>query len=320
MPRTEDTGWRRLLRPVLRRTARVLLAAPLVALLVVAVRGAGWLQPLELAFHDAALRHHAAAPEDRRIALVIATEEDIERFGWPLPDGVLATLIERLLGAGAEVVAMDLYRDRPVGEGGEALAALLTREDRILWAYRLGDAGHRGIPPPAPLRGTGRAAFADVVADAGEVVRRSLIAAEDPSDGRVAFSLGAALAMRLAGERPRPAGAGLAFGRGVLRILDEPFGPYARLDAAGYQLLLTYRGGFPRVSVAEAMDAPPALLAGRGVVVGMDSLSVRDSFTTPLTTGLARGTPLPGAAIHAHTAAQMLRVAAGAAGAPEPPP
>ena len=320
MLRAEDRTAGPLRRALQRRAVRVLAAGQLVALLVILARGSGLLQPLELAWYDATLRLHAADSAPSRVVVVAATEEDIDRFGWPLPDGVLAELAERLLAAGADAIAVDIYRDRPVGEGSQRLDALLRREPRIIWAYRLGDVGHRGIPPPAALAGTSRAAFADVVADPGEVVRRGLVAAEDPEDGRVVLSLAAALAARLQRGSLRPEGDDLGFGAGRLRILDAPFGPYALLDAAGYQVLLSYRAAFARRSLGEAMDGALGDLTGRGVVIGMDSLSVRDSFTTPLTTGPARGSPMPGAMIHAHLADQMLRVAAGARGGAAPPP
>ncbi|MBP0495538.1 CHASE2 domain-containing protein [Pararoseomonas indoligenes] len=320
MPRAEAGALRGPGRLLRRRAVRALLSAQAVAVLVLLARGAGLLQPVELAWYDAAMRQRAGSAESAEIGLVLADENDITRFGWPLPDGVLARLLSRLSEAGAAAVAVDLYRDRPVGEGSEALAAVLAAEPRILWAFRLGEEGRPGISPPPALRGTARAAFADVVADPGEVVRRALLAATEPESGRVVPSLGAALAARIAGARLRPAGEDLTFGEGRLRLLEEPFGPYAQLDAAGYQTLLDYRGTFRRLSIAEVIDGGAAALAGRGVVVGMDSLSVRDSFTTPLGTGLVRTAPMPGAAVHAHLAAGMLRVARGEAGPPAPPP
>jgi adenylate cyclase len=319
-PQVEPSGAvRRLLRMLGRRVPRVLLGAQLVALAVLGLRGAGWLQPLELAWYDAMVRAHAGEATSDRLAVIVAEEADIDRLGWPLPDAVLARLIERLLEAGAAAVAVDIYRDRPVGEGAEALAALVDREPRVVWAYRLGDGTHRGVRPPAALAGTPRAAFADVVADAGEVVRRGLLAAEDPQDGRVVLSLGAALAERVQGARLRPAGDDLGFGAGVLKLVEEPYGPYAMLDAAGYQVLLAWRGGFVRYRLGDALEGRLPGLAGRGVLVGLDSLSVRDSFATPLSTGLARQQPMPGVILHAQVAGQLLRVAAGGPGAPRPP-
>lgn len=300
------------------RAGRVLLAAQAVTGAVLLAREAGWLQPAELAFYDAAIRTRAGTEPSRRIAVVIAGEDDIQRFGWPLPDGVLASLAARLLEAGAEAVAFDMYRDKPVGEGGAALTALLQREERIIWAYRLGDGGQPGIQPPAALANTPRAAFADVAVDPGEVVRRGLIAATDPAQGHTVLSLGTALATLLGGERLRPDGDGLRFGKGRLAILDSPFGPYSAVDAAGYQVLLSFRGSFPVMTVADVMDGRASAVARRGVLAGINTLSVRDSFTTPLTTGLAREAPMAGVLVHAHAAEQLLQTAAGRVGVPTP--
>lgn len=304
-------------RPV-RRALRVLLPAQAVVACVLALRSAGLLQPAELAAYDALVRLRHQPALSPRVAVVLAREEDVERFGWPVPDAVLATLAQRLRAAGAEVVAFDIYRDRPIGEGGPALARLLEADKRIIWAYRLGEGGRAGVRPPAPLAGTGRAAFADVVADPGEVVRRALLAATDPADGRTAQALGATMAVLLRGARLQPDGDDLRLGAGRIRILGSHAGPYVGIDAAGYQTLLSFAARFPVLTLAEAMDGPLDAVAGRGVVMGVNALSVNDSVITPLATGLARGVPLPGPLVHALVADQLLRVADGGPAPPFP--
>ncbi|WP_270939445.1 CHASE2 domain-containing protein, partial [Falsiroseomonas oryzae] len=171
--------------------ARLLLAAAAATGLALLARGAGLTEPLDLVAHDALVRWHATAPPSDRIALVTATEEDIGRFGWPLPDAVLATLLDRLAAAGAGPIAVDLYRDRPVGDGAAQLDAVLVRHPGILWVTKLPEPPLPGVRPPALLAGTPRAVAADLVTDAGGVVRRGLIAGEDTATGAVVRSLGA---------------------------------------------------------------------------------------------------------------------------------
>jgi adenylate cyclase len=304
------------------RSARgllVLASALALGLTLVLLRGTGWLQPLELAAHDALVRHAAGEARNARLALVAATEEDVTRFSWPLPDGVLAQLIERLVAWDAAAIAVDIYRDRPVPPGTEALEALLHAPPRVLWVFKLRDAGNEGVAPPPLLARTPRAVLADLVPDPGEVVRRALLVATDPDSGQNHRSLGVALAEALSGQRLRAAGEDLAFGAGRIAVLDQPYGPYARIDAAGYQTLLDFRGGrdpFPRITVGQAIDGDPAaaaLVRGRGVIIGSEALSVRDSFATPFSTGRGGGAPMAGAAVHAHITDQLLRLAEGRA-------
>jgi len=124
-------------------------------------------------------------------------------------------------------------------------------------ALTLGEAAR--VNAPRAVQGTPRAAFSDVVVDPGDVVRRALLVATDPEDGRLVLSLGTALATRLAGQRLRPAdtdGPDLRFGEGLIRVVEVPYGPYARLDAAGYQILLAFDPLIRRWSVAAALEGP----------------------------------------------------------------
>src|SRR5262249_50381860 len=138
-----------------------------------------------------------------------------------------------------------------------------------------------GIAPPAALRGTGRTALADVVPDAGDVVRRGLLFADDgvenyPTVG-MALALGY-LAPDHLGLAPGPDG-DLRLGKALIAPLDDRSGPYLNFDSRGYQILLDYHGGpdpFPQKGVGEVMhgDAAAPLVRGRAVIVGITSESV----------------------------------------------
>ena len=117
----------------------------------------------------------------------------------------------------------------------------------------------------------------------------------------------------------------LALGQGRIPLLDQPYGPYAKVDAAGYQMLFDYRGGYRRfrqISFAEIIDQPElaATLRGRIVLVGTAALSIKDNFATPLSTGWGGEGPLIGIALHAHTADQLIRLANGESRNPVPLP
>lgn len=294
-----------------RQWPRVMLAAQLAAAAVLYCRELGGLQPAELAVYDRLVTAWAGQARSERILLVLVTEADIARYGWPLRDGDLATLLQRLTGWSARAVGVDLYRDRPLPPGSQALADLLAQHPEILWAFKLPDEGSPGVAPPAVLADSPRAVLADVVTDAGGVVRRGLLAATEARTRRSVRTLGAALAETYVAQGLRALGDDVALGDGRVVLVTERFGPYAQVDAAGYQTLLDFHGGrdrFGRMSLGDLMrdDAAASSVRGRAVLVGTDAPSVKDSFPTPLGAG-----PLSGVALHAHLADQLIRMEAG---------
>ena len=299
-----------------RRWPRVMLAAQLVAAAVLCCRELAWLQPAELAAYDRLVTAWAGEARSERILLVLVTEADIGQYGWPLRDETLAILLQRLTGWGARAVGVDLYRDRPLPPGSQALADLLTRHPEILWVRKLPDDGSPGVAPPAVLADSPRAVLADVVTDAGGVVRRGLLAATEARTRRSVHTLGAALAEAYTDQGLRASGDDVALGDGRVVLVTERFGPYAQVDAAGYQTLLDFHGGrdrFRQVSLGDLMrdDAAASSVRGRAVLIGTDAPSVKDSFPTPLGPGRYGAGPLSGVALHAHLADQLIRLEAG---------
>ena len=220
---------------------------------------------------------------------------------------------------------MDLYRDLPMPPGNEELQAIQRAQDNLYWVFKLPDEGNIGVPSPPALRETGREVLSDHVTDAGGVVRRALLLAADERTGMNWRAMGVALAERYTGQSLRPMDDDLALGKGRIPLLEHSYGPYARVDAGGYQMLLDYRGGhrrFRQISFAEIIDQPKlaATLRDRIVLVGTAALSIKDNFATPLSTGWGGEGALMGLALHAHTADQMIRLANGEARNPVPLP
>ena len=298
-----------------RRWPQVMLAAQLVAAAVLCGREQAWLQPAELAVYDRLVSAWAGRASSERILLVSVTEADIGRYGWPLRDADLAALLQRLTGWGARAIGVDLYRDRPLPPGSQALADLLARHPDILWVYKLADGNGQGVPPPSALAGSPRAVLADVVTDAGGAVRRGLLAATDAGTRQTVHTLGAAVAEAYAAQDLQMLGDDVALGSGRVVLVTGSLGPYAQVDAAGYQTLLDFHGGrdrFQGMSLGELMqgDAAAPLVRGRAVLIGTEATSVKDSFPTPLGTDRGAG-PLSGVTLHAHLADQLIRIQSG---------
>ena len=314
------------LRALLRRRfVKAFMVANLMVLLLVPLREAGWLQGLELSWYDTLVTFFAGSQQSDRVVLVVTTEADINRFGYPIRDNDLAAVLARVFAGGPKAVGVDLYRDLPMPPGSEELQAIQRAQDNLYWVFKLPDEGNIGIPPPPALRESGREVLADHVTDAGGVVRRALLLAADERTGRNWRAMGVSLAERYTGQALRPMDDDLALGQGRIPLLNQPYGPYARVDAAGYQMLFDYRGGYRRfrqISFAEIIDRPElgAALRDRIVLVGTAALSIKDNFATPFSTGWGGEGLLIGIALHAHLADQLIRLANGESRNPVPRP
>ncbi len=293
---------------------KALIGAHILVAAIIVVRGHGWLQPFEFLIYDGLRVAWAGSAPSNRVLLVGGTEADVEDFDWPLKDGDLADLLERIAGWHPRVIGVDIYRDRPKPPGTERLAAVLAKHKEIVWTFKLQDGAKRAIPPPAVLRGSDRAVLADVVTDPGNVVRRGLLYADDGVDNYTSMGMALALGYLAVDHiRPVPAeGDQLRLGKALIAPLDDSRGPYIRLDSAGYQMLLDYHGGphrFPLKSIGEIMrgDDAASLVRGRAVLIGVTSESVKDTFSTPFGTGFGREEPIWGITMHALIADQLIR-------------
>src|SRR4051794_4718439 len=135
----------------------------LVFVVIVAARPLALFEPLELLSYDGLIWLRATITPTRDEAPIVrvsATEEDLNRWGWPLSDAVLAEVIDRLAAAGPRAIGIDLYRDAPRPPGEAQLREALVRHANVIVAFKFDGGGETAIPPPEALRGTDRAGFA----------------------------------------------------------------------------------------------------------------------------------------------------------------
>ena len=304
-----------------------LLAGTGVFALVLLLRVAGALQPGELALYDAMLRARAGAnPGALPVALVLIREPDIRALGHPLTDDLLRELTSRILEAGPHAVGIDLYRDQPVPprdgdprldtEAYRRLGETVTTDDRVIVTMKFPDPGSFGTPPPRFLPDDLQVGFSDLPVDPGGMIRRGLLFMWDGDRPLLSLSLQLAL-RRLRADRiglgPAPDDPDeIQLGETVIPPLHEGFGPYVRVDDAGYQLLLDYGSGtreIPAFGVSEVLagEVPGTAFRDRVVLVGTAAPSVKDSFFTPL----SGGEPMYGVEVHARAVEQLIRYARG---------
>ncbi len=303
------------------------LVAIAVAAGVIGLRSLRALEPAELGVYDAFVRAWSASREavpDPRILVVAITERDIQEQGiWPFHDGLLAQAIEALITLGPRAIGLDVYRDVPVPPGSAELDAVFRRESRFVAVTKFAEGSSAGVRPPPALKGTQRVGFNDIVVDSGGTVRRALLFLDDGETTMYSFALRLALLyLKPAGVELRPDPTDRAIvrlGRTSIPPLGPRDGPYAGVDAGGYQMMADFRGGsrsFERVALGAVLrgEVPAKAVQGRIVLIGVTAESLRDDFYTPLSYArlgpeLAVQHHVPGVEVHAHFASQLLRMA-----------
>ena len=290
-------------------------AAVVVAALAIAGNRTGLFQLLEWATFDEFFRLRPGETIEERIAIVTIDESDIRAVGqWPIPDAVLADLLEELNRQNPRVIALDIYRDLPVGSGRERLKQIFNSTPNLIGVEKI--IGEQVDPPPT-LSELDRVGIADLVLDADGKVRRGLLSSIDKDAVKLGLGVLAAL-MYIEGE-------GLTLevvdadkqkyklGKAVFTRLTGEEAGYSNADPGGYQIFINWRGTidtFPTASMADVLEGrvAPDWASDRIVLIGSTAKSTNDFFNTPYSsTILNSGKPTAGVVIHANLASQIVR-------------
>jgi CHASE2 domain-containing sensor protein/CheY-like chemotaxis protein len=294
-----------------KRYLRILATAITVAGLVIAGDKAELFQILEWETTDRFFRLRPAEPVDSRITIVEITEEDIKRLRqWPMPDIILAKLIDTIKQQQPAVIGLDIYRDLPVGPGYSQLVEMMKTTPNLIGVERiLGQA----VAPPPTLSQRNQVAIADFAPDSDGKIRRALISAEDGS-GTLKLSLGVRSALMylerkgITLEQVDAEKMDLRLGKALFQRLTGNEGNYKADAIGGYQILMNYRGmrsQFQIVSLTDVLSNKIAqdLLRSRIVLIGVSAKSLNDFSYTPY------GSRLEGVLIHANLSSQILSAA-----------
>ncbi|MBW2543796.1 MAG: adenylate/guanylate cyclase domain-containing protein [Deltaproteobacteria bacterium] len=295
------------------------------------VRSVGWFEELELVAFDWLLRAQPPIElEDNPVALIKLREAEIQKYGQPLCDARMAIAIEKLRALGAIGIGIDIYRDIPVptctghagdeglSEAAPSLAEAVLRDDRVVMLAKPLE-----IPPIAPpqfLEGTSQIAVPDLDVDANGIVHRAFILYHH--EGIPYYSLSLQLVLRYLREREifptndpdQPEL--IRIGETAVPIFQPDDGGYHDEKSGGYQYLLDFAlgpGGFPSYTLEELYtdSIPTEALRGKIVLLGTDSPSVKDHFSTPFSAGNPDDPLMLGMEIHAHAGSQLIRFAHG---------
>ena len=273
----------------------------------------GLLESFEIQVLDQFLRLRSSdAYVDKRILVVTIGERDISAAGsWPVNDGVLAELIQRIDEHEPASIGIDLYRNLPIQPGADELVEVLESVPHVVGIERVvGEA----VEPHQTLLALGKTGASDLLVDDDGKVRRGLLSVVSPS-GEIKQTLASVLTLDYLyplGINPEPldnSGLLLQLGKGTLKRFEPNDGGYVRADMGGFQVLMNYRQKFERfdsisMSAVLAGELTDEMVSDRIVLVGATAVSTNDWFSTPV-----GGDQVAGVYIHAHLVSQMLNLA-----------
>ena len=311
---------RAILKKWLYQERRVLITATAVAGAVIFVRWFGLLQLWEWAVFDQFVRWRPAEPVDNRIVIVEIGERDLQKYGYPISDGVMAQLLQKLNAGKPRAIGLDIYRDLPTQPGNAELLKTLKTIPNLIGIELIADEIRLGVRPPLVLDKLDRVGFNNVVIDADGKVRRMLLYAW-PSDGKTRQSFALKLALlylESEGISPQPASVNpkyLQLGKGVFRPFQQNDGAYVRSDSRGYQILASLRGpigSFRTVSISEVLSdkVPADFVRSRIVLIGSTATSLKDFHQNAYSYDLFTSPQqISGVELQAHFLSQILSAA-----------
>jgi adenylate cyclase len=281
-----------------------------VFVLVAGARELGLLQPAEFWAYDTFLGWRARPDTtDPRIVILETTESDLAKYDFPIPDRLLARLLEKIAAAKPVAIGLDIYRDAAVPRDGSQLTELnrvLQQNQNIVGIFKFGDAEHPiKIPfPPAMAETPERYGFNDFPFELGAVRRGFLLLWDNQDHVYTSFAL--ALALQT-GVDLQQQGPDLRVGKAIFPRFRSNDGAYVRAQDGGHQFLLDFKS--PRKFVTYSLDdvlsnrVDEQAWRGKIVFIGEGAESAHDFETTPLQVSA------PGVELNAQMLNQLLRAA-----------
>lgn len=253
---------------------------------IVITRLSGGLQFLEWAALDTGLRLRPPESPDERVVIVGIRETDIRGAGkFPIPDGTLAQLINRLQSYQPAAIGLDIFRDLPVEPGHQALLKTFQTSKNLAVVDKVlpDQIGFTVNAPPGIA--AQQVGFADALFDEDGKLRRSLLGTLSDA-GDYHFSLSIRLASLYLTTKGLTLENGIhdpdamRFGAVELPRVYPNSGGYVRTDAGGNQLLINFRSGrhpFRILSIQDIQSGvKPDWLRGHIILIGYTAPSVKD--------------------------------------------
>ncbi|GAX37948.1 CHASE2 domain-containing protein [Nodularia sp. NIES-3585] len=306
---------------------KTLIIAFVVAVCVLILRYVGLLQSLELAALDQLFHLRPHEPFDPRITIVAIDEDSLKQIGsWPIPDGDMADLLEKIQADKPRAIGLDIYRDFPVKYGYEKLAAAYQSMPNLIGNQLLTNS-QNGSVLPAQYLNEQQVGFSNILFDSDGKVRRSLLYWHIDQQLYESFALKLALLyLQSEGITPQKAAnnsESLQLGKAVFTRFESNDGAYVRADAKGYQILSNFPKlgchssspefcGYRQVSINDVLEnkVPKSWISDRIVLIGSTAPSIQDFVFIPHSSRLiGTAEPIPGIKLQAYFISELISAA-----------
>ncbi len=307
---------------------RKIFTASSVAACILLLRCVGLLQFLEWAALDQFFQLRPTEPPDNLITIVAIDEASLREVGsWPIPDGVIAGLLQKLNFHEPRAIGLDIYRDLKVEPGHNQLVEAYKSMPNLIGIELLSNYKNGNVSPPPELSQLDQVGFNNVLLDADGKVRRSLLYWHIEDQPHESFSLKLAkLYLQAEGIIPKKAAGhseDLQLGKAVFNRFKPDDGGYVGVDNRGYQILANFPKlgctgsseescGFRKVSMRDVLAdrVPENWIRDRIVLIGSTAPSLQDLVLIPYSSrlvGMAK--PVAGVELQAYFVSELITAA-----------
>lgn len=270
----------------------------------------GALQFLEWTTLDYFLRLRLPDKMDERVVVIGIDEADIRSIGfYPIPDGEIAALIQKLQTYKPRAIGINIFRDLLVKPGHAELVKTFKQYNNIIGIEKVLPVQ---VAPPPDLSPK-QVGFSDAIPDADGNLRRVLLGTFTMKGYK--FYLDLKLAKKyLKAENVELKNSiidqhSIRFDTNELPRFVPNFGGYVGADAGGVQVLFNFRSGRKQFSTLSLKQIEAGVdsswIRDRIIIIGITSPGVDIAKSSATTTN-----PVPGQVykveIQAHTVSQIV--------------
>ncbi len=288
-------------------------------IVIVIARFYGLLQDFELMALDTFLRLRPGEITDDKVVIVGINEEDIRSLGrYPIPDGEIATLIQKIQKYKPSVIGLDIVRDLPVEPGHQQLVAVFQNYKNLIGIEKVLPPDPISAPPQLPPKQIG---FSDIVVDKDNKYRRYLLWTpspknpENPEEDKYSFGLQLAQAYLSARNINIETGTidqnTIKFKNTEIPRFLSNTGGYVNENSSGLKILINFRAGSNPFQILSLNDIKtgkfnPKILENKVVIIGIVATSVTDFVNTSATVYQKIPGQIYGVEFHAHASSQII--------------
>ena len=277
---------------------------------------------------------------DKRVLVVGISESDLQQYGHPINDQLLAQALAYIAAGQPRAIGLDIYRDLPVPpsyreivqqfqdqpelllqnpplEPGHAQLNQLYREiDNLIGIAKITGGVDRVAPPPV-LAELGRVGANDLPRDQDGRLRRAFLYLTDPQSQEIVLSIGLHLALLhlepygIFPEVTDDDRQWVQLGDTVFVPLYSGDGGYGAFDDRGYQIFINYRKNgkaFETISLQDILEQRVSsdIFRDRTVLIGHTAESLKDFFDTPFSVQAEGIQKTSGVEVHANVVSHIL--------------